>query len=177
MEERMIEAQITEEPRRAATLKRHRRRTPSAVERSVETPALALRPMEKPTTVEERTETPALPARPAQADTALAAEAPTPARLETGAPGLLDVLGNHRLAVGLSLAGVALLVAVLGLGVSLSSLLVIGMVLLCPLGHLLMMRGHGHDGSAEHGQQHAGGGACHGGPARQSARLDAPGRE
>lgn len=147
----MIDSQRTDETRRAATLKRHLRRTLPAARGTAETQAPAGPP--GPTDVEWRPEP----------------QAPT--ALEVRPPGVLDVLQNHRLAIGLGVAGMALLVAVVGLGVSLSSLLVLGMVLLCPLGHLLVMRGHG----GEHGQQHAGG-TCHGRSGQAEARTDAPPR-
>ena len=57
----------------------------------------------------------------------------------------------------LCLAALAAAAAVTVFGVSLSTVFVAAMVLLCPLSHLLMMGGHGHGGQASPVQHQPGG--------------------
>ncbi len=64
---------------------------------------------------------------------------------------------------GLCLLPIAAIVAVTAFGVSLSNLLLFGMVLVCPLMHVFMMRGMGHD----HGRAPSAA-ACHEEPAPRS---------
>lgn len=52
--------------------------------------------------------------------------------------------------MALCMAPIAAIVAVTVFQVPLSSMLLFGLVLLCPLSHLLMMRGHGHGSDHAH---------------------------
>ncbi len=68
-------------------------------------------------------------------------------------------VGGHRWwLMAFCLLPIAAVVAIGVFNVSVSNVLIFGMILLCPLSHILMMRGHGHGGG--HGQA-AGGASCH----------------
>lgn len=74
------------------------------------------------------------------------------------AQGILGTLGtlsrSHWLMLAMCLAPAAAIVAVRFFGLSVSNLLIFAIVLLCPLSHVLMMRGHGsHDDHGWHSAQ------------------------